>query len=505
MLTFEVYKDGSHLAQWPGYVYSPAFCIFLADADDRPRERAFQHDYGRLMCYCEPGERRKLFIRHPVKGFGDPILRTRLLQAGETLRNLSVELALGRMEFMDEQQAGAAREGRTTAPHLREKIEQARRLSAEAATKDASGQRAEAAAMAEDALAISVSAGEELSIELARARLAERRAAGKLRGFLLGCGAMGNLDPAGKRWRHFCRAFNYATVGFYLGHMESPAGRVDHGPLLARCRALRERGIQVKGHPLVWAYSLCLPPRLQGADFRTFHDAFRDRIARDVPPFRGLIGYWDVINEAHQPPWTNSLGFTLQQNVVLTGMAADATRRIDPAARIVVNVCLPFGEYVAGAPGRFTPLEYLQACIDAGVDFDVIGIQFYYGSGQAQYCWDMLEVSRILDAYCSMGKAVHITELGTPSAMGPDPNAATDSGNEIGLWHGQWDESTQADWVEQFYTICMSKPPTEAITWWSFSEAERVFWPHGGLLNGSDDPKEAFRRILSLRAMIDRS
>jgi hypothetical protein len=116
----------------------------------------------------------------------------------------------------------------------------------------------------------------------------------------------------------------------------------------------------------------------------------------------------------------------------------------------------------------------------------------------------MLEMSRILDEYCALGKEVHITELGTPSAMGPDPNAMIKEGNLVGLWHEEWSEATQADWVEQFYTLCLSKPAITAATWWSFTDATPVFWPHTGLLDRHDQPKESFRRLLKLRALTGR-
>ena len=116
----------------------------------------------------------------------------------------------------------------------------------------------------------------------------------------------------------------------------------------------------------------------------------------------------------------------------------------------------------------------------------------------------MLEISRILDEYVALGKRIHITELGTPSAMGADPNAMIKEGNEVGLWHNAWSQSTQADWVDQFYRICMSKPAINAMTWWSFSDAAHVFWPHGGLLDGQDDPKESYQRLLALRALSER-
>ena len=503
MLAFAAYHDGRPVEAWPDNMASRSYCLYLADADCRPQERAFDTDIGRLACYCPPGVRRRLFIRHHVNGFGDPILRTRVLPSGRTLHNLSIELALGRLELIDTLRA-ASLEGIVLSPELVQRLAEARTMADRAAKLDATGDRPAASAMADDSLAVSLPAGEQLALELARHRMARRIRSGSLAGFRFGCTG-GAFQPGSDRAARFLEAFNYATLPFYLSGMEPQPGDVRHDPVLASARELRARGIALKGHPLVWTYTPCLPPHRRAMDFDTCCRVFRERILRDVPPFRGLIDYWDIINEAHDTPWANSLAFTSDQMVELTKLAAEAAREAAPAARLVVNVCLPFGEYAAGAPGRATTLEYVRSCIDAGVSFDIIGVQFYYGGGLLQYCWDMLEISRILDEYAALGREIHITELGTPSAMGPDPNALIKEGNEVGLWHNEWNESTQADWVEQFYTICMSKPPTEAITWWSFSEAERVFWPHGGLLNGSDDPKEAFRRILSLRAMIDRS
>ena len=33
-----------------------------------------------------------------------------------------------------------------------------------------------------------------------------------------------------------------------------------------------------------------------------------------------------------------------------------------------------------------------------------------------------------------------------------------------GSWHGGWNERTQADWMEQFYTIAAAHPSIQALT-----------------------------------------
>lgn len=343
-----------------------------------------------------------------------------------------------------------------------------------------------------------------MALEVANIQLAERKAAGGLRDVLFGCTGFGFQQQPEKRQHYFQQAFNYATMPFYLNGMEPEPGHVLHEPVLQAMQALREHGVnKFKGHPLVWTYTPCLRPDLYGMDFNTCREVFRQRIRRDVPPFRDLIDYWDIINEANSLPWANSLGFSNRQMIELTAMAARETRALAPKSKLVINICLAFGEYTAGAPGRVTPLEYFKSCIAAGIDFDVIGLQFYFGQGGMQYCWDMLEISRLLDQYVALGKEIHLTELGVPSQNGPDPNAMIDKDNEVGFWHNGWNETTQADWLEQFYRLCLSKPNITALTWWDFSSASRIFWPHAGLLNKDDEPKEAYHRLCALRKEIN--
>jgi hypothetical protein len=163
-----------------------------------------------------------------------------------------------------------------------------------------------------------------------------------------------------------------------------------------------------------------------------------------------------------------------------------------------VNNCRVFGEYAATSKTYFrqeqrplrTPHQYLRACLSAGLDFDVIGLQLYYPD------YDLFEIARLLDWYADLGKPLHITELGVSSAPDDDERAHV---KKVGSawWHGPWSEAVQADWVEQFYTLCYSKPAIEAITWWDFADAGH-FWPHGGFLRPDFTPKESYRRLKGL-------
>ena len=94
-------------------------------------------------------------------------------------------------------------------------------------------------------------------------------------------------------------------------------------------------------------------------------------------------------------------------------------RESNPDATLIVNNCLPFGEYVSQGLEAikcnsnlkedrplFSPYTYLEALFENNVEFDVIGIQLYWPTR------DMVSISRLLDEYLKFGKPIHITELG---------------------------------------------------------------------------------------------
>ena len=69
-----------------------------------------------------------------------------------------------------------------------------------------------------------------------------------------------------------------------------------------------------------------------------------------------------------------------------------------------------------------------------------------------------------------------------------------------GTWHGGWNERTQADWMEQFYTLAASRQEIKALTWWDFIEPS--FSGNGAFLYEDENPREIFFRLLALKNRI---
>jgi len=431
-------------------------------------------DFGEVYLYSDNGgplymagqvEGRELLLNYEFAHCRAAFVR-RYVEAG---RAEGVNFPSGVLQRLE--RGVAALEKATAAQDLREKV-----------------------AHANDSLAETMWAGEMAALERARRRI---QLNGPRPGFLFGCNAFA-YDRSGEYARLFNELLNFATLPFYRAFTERTEGNPDYSRVDAILGKMAGTNLLTKGHPLVWFHRAGVPEHLKQKSWNEVQASCRNYILRSVSRYRSRIHAWDVINEAHD--WANDLDLSQDQLAEMTRLASQTVRLADPTAFRVVNSCCTWAEYVAtrksysGPLGRTasTPLEYVRGLENAGVPYDAIGLQVYYPSR------DMLEIERHLDRFLRFGKPIHITELGVPSSSEPLQTGENRLPNR-NVWHGkQWSEQIQADWIEQFYTLCYSKPQMEAITWWDFSDP--AFIPHGGFLTKEFRPKQAYERLRKLIA-----
>jgi endo-1,4-beta-xylanase len=405
---------------------------------------------------------------------------------------LNRELASSRLAALDKALEQARKEGAVLPPAVTDRMGKARSLLGQADLVATDPKRATPMAMT--SLRELLWAGEEVVLGRARQTIARR---GPRKGFLFGCNFFGYPEQGEGYAEQFAALFNFATLPLYWRGFEPEEGKPQFGPVDTRLARLERAGLTAKGHPLCWFHEAGCPRWMQGRSFDQWREGHRRRITEIVNRYRDRIRVYDVINEAHD--WGNEPQFSQDQLLEMTRLAADATHAADPKAVRVVNNCCLFGEYVAEGrtykgkqprPLR-TPLQYLRAVLKANVDFDAVGLQVYYPEH------DLFEIARMLDRFAALGKPLHVTELGVSSradrdeqSMGKEPSQS--------YWHAPWSESIQADWVEQFYTLCYAHPAVKAVTWWDFSDAGGHFWPHGGFVRPDGQPKESYHRLQRL-------
>ncbi|MBR4502765.1 MAG: endo-1,4-beta-xylanase [Clostridia bacterium] len=347
------------------------------------------------------------------------------------------------------------------------------------------------------ALSHAIYAAEGALAEQARQSLSPR---GDL---LLGCNFFRFTSPSSRYARFFADAFNFATLPFYSGRTAPKRGQYDYSYIDHALSFLTEKGITPKGHPLFFGHKEVNPGWMFGLPYPELRREAAAVARHHVETYRGVIDIWDAMNEAHD--WANCFELSQSQLVDLTRATTDALREGNDRAVSVVNVCLPFAEYAAGRYNCYgalpehlrSPLKYLRTIIEAGVDFDVVGIQLYFPGR------DMVAVSRMLDAYKALGKPIHITEMGVNGGFRVKENAGSGWSQldmSDGTWHGGWNEHTQADWLEQFYTVAAARGEIRALTWWDFIEPS--FSGNGAFLYEDENPREIYFRFRALKPQL---
>ena len=283
--------------------------------------------------------------------------------------------------------------------------------------------------------------------------------------------------------------FNQTTLPFYWGTFEPERGAPQTERLLGAARWFAERGVVVKGHPLVW--HTVQPGWLLGLPDAEVERLQRERIRRDVAAFRGVIDTWDAINE-----------------VVIMPVFAAEENGITPLARRkgrVEMIRMAFEEARAENPGATLLLNdfdmstayecLIEAVLEAGIRIDRLGLQSHMHQGY----WGEERTLEVLDRFSRYNIPIHFTET---TLMSGDvmPGHINDLNDwQVESWPSTPEgEERQADEVERHYRTLLSHPSVEAMTYWGLSDRGMWLNAPGGLLRADGSPKPAFDRLRDL-------
>jgi hypothetical protein len=234
-------------------------------------------------------------------------------------------------------------------------------------------------------------------------------------------------------------------------------------------------------------------------DFDMLRELAYEFVQKVIHRYRKAVAIWNVA--AGLP--TNS-GFTLsfEQIIEMTRLLVSQVKNMIPNARVIVTVSHPFGEYHARRKTSVPPMLYAEMIAQAGINFEAFGIEVEMGVPEpGNFARDLFQLSCMLDRFSTLGRPVFITAATAPGRSGPD--AADRSGGKLdpnlaGRWHRPWDPQLQADWMEQFYRVCLSKPFVESISWGNLADMNPSL-PSGGMMDDLLKPKPVFERLAQMR------
>ena len=317
--------------------------------------------------------------------------------------------------------------------------------------------------------------------------------------FLFGCGVfdavalMKTGDPEKKRFLEerldkWLALFNYGTLPFYWGRYEPEEGRTAEKETMAAARMLREKGVQVKGHPLCW-HTACANWLLKYSNEEILHRQL-ERIHRDVTAFRGVINLWDVINEVMIMPefdrYDNAITRICRDlgRVGLVKEVFAAAKESDPDAVLLIN------DFNTGAGYE----RLIGDLLDAGVPIGAIGIQ----SHQHQGYWGLEKLHDVLDRYSRFGLPIHFTENTLISGEIMPPHIVDLNDWQVDSWPTTPEgEERQAREVTEMFTELFCHPLVQAITIWDFNDGCWLKAP-SGVMREDNSEKPVYHALMNL-------
>lgn len=326
--------------------------------------------------------------------------------------------------------------------------------------------------------------------------------------FLYGCDARGFFQMDSELFLHrFTEVFNYATITHYLKadfvDFEAEEGKKQFEVRQKVLTSLRQKNITVAGRPLFWTHFWVTPEWIRRKNFDQLLLYVEQHIKEVVGFYKDEISVWEVVNELHD--WANELELNPEQAVQLTKFACDVARSVNPKIKLLINNCRPFGDYVQ--MGKWhdkkakyrqrTPHQFIKDLIEAGADFDTIGIQVYYAYYSAS------DAIKNIERFKLFNKSVQLSEVGSPSAGIKlefcDP-VVEDFTTVPFDWHRYWDEELQGDWLEYIFTYAYSQKFIEGANWYDFVDPFSFLIKGGILKSPKGEKKSAFLRLKELQS-----
>ncbi len=246
-------------------------------------------------------------------------------------------------------------------------------------------------------------------------------------------------------------------------------------------------------------------------DYETLRELVYEHVKNLVTRYRRTVGTWTVVSGLHV---SSNFTLSLEQVMDLTRLAVMVVRKLQPSAKVQVQIDHPWGEYFATAGARaMPPLMYAEMLGQAGINPDLFALCIEMGQPEpGRSTRDLMAFSALLDRYAALEKPLAIAALSAPSKA-PDPDDLGLGGeHDPGYWRRPWSPEAQAAWMTKMFAVAASKPYVHSIAWHEMYD-EAIAPPstkaaamtgarHDGLFDSNLQPKLALWRLAEIRQAI---
>jgi hypothetical protein len=294
------------------------------------------------------------------------------------------------------------------------------------------------------------------------------------------------------------KLFGFALIPINWAQIEPHKGTYNFSTVDACIDAFSKKRLVIGAGPLLRFSKEYLPKWLlkSGGEFEKIREAAYQFVSNIVSRFSGSIHAWRVVSGLNA---FNHFGFSFEQVLEMTRAANMAVKQGSDRALKIIEINNLWGEYYATTANTIPPLVYVDMVVQSGISFDAFGLAIQFGKNQAgMHIRDMMQISAALDYFAAIAKPLYITDVEVPSQMG----SGLYDGKVAGIWHEEWDQTRQGQWIEQFYKIALSKPFVERVTYSNLADTDNSAIANSGLLTTQLEPRESFRVLNKLHNTI---
>lgn len=255
------------------------------------------------------------------------------------------------------------------------------------------------------------------------------------------------------------RTFNIATYGNALKWPSwASYSEAVKDVMVQDIFALFSRGIDFRGHTLLWPGEQWLPAAVRDADdaatIRGLLQAHITDIIGHVSssriPMNGVVREWDVLNEPfHLSYLADKLrgqdGYPTGEEIYAEAFAW--ARAADPDARLYIN---EYNVLNGSSAERAGYKRIIQNLLDAGAPLGGIGMQAHFNGAAPA----ISTVKSVLDDFAQFGLPIAITEYDL-----------TNTGGTV-------DDEYAARYMTDFLTMIYSHPAVETFVMWGFWDGD---------------------------------
>ncbi len=489
MVKFQVFKNGAIVDKF-------TLCgAYLNGTDGIAIRRAkIEVKDGTIFCDKPNQEAAALSLLWPIEGFGRVLLPTTCLPERDAPYNLNVEIARAKlMQIINKREDWSFFSDIDDLEHL---AKEAQALFVQALQNISNAPMA--SKLADEALKKAMVFSEQLATKQAEVLFDLR---GQNRGFgrvCLGCRIDLKQIGNSKYIQKLLELFGFVTIPVNWGQIEGNKGEYDFSAIDTCTDVLGKKRLIIGAGPLLYFSKEYLPKWLleEKVSFETVREAAYKFILKLVERYSASVRTWVVIKGINV---FNHFGFNFEQVLEITRAANMAVKAVSEKVLKIVEVSNPWGEYYATLPDTIPPLVYVDMVVQSGVNFDAFGLPMCFGKDQdGMHIRDMMHISSILDYFILIAKPLYITEVEVPSQNGRGPYDS----KIAGVWHEEWGQTQQQQWIDAFYKIALSKPFVDAVTYSNLTDSNDSAIVSSGLLTKGLEPKKSFQALVKLRDAI---